>query len=198
MINLLPTGVRENVAYARRNTKLFKWVSALACFIAGVGLIVALGMFYMDSSIRNLSTQLEQTKAELEAKNLEDTQTRVDEISGSLKLAVQVLSREILFSELIKQIGAVIPAKASLTDLQIAKVEGAIDLKAVASDYNTATQVQVNLQDPNNKIFDTADIINITCNSSGATDPRYPCTTNIRARFASKNPFLFINRGAGS
>jgi Tfp pilus assembly protein PilN len=197
MINLLPNQTKESIGYARRNTILFKWVMALGVFIAGVLIIVALGLFYMDRSINSLSTRLEQTKNELKAQNLEDTQTKVDEISGSLKLVVQVLSREVLFSELIKQIGAVVPANAALTDLEIGKVEGAIDLTAVATDYNTATQVQVNLSDPSNKIFDQADIVNITC-AATSTDPRYPCTINIRARFAKKNPFLFINKGGGS
>ena len=197
MINLIPTGLKDSVGYARRNTRLFNWVLALVGFMGGILIIVALGLFYMDRSINNLSTRLDRTKSELKAQNLEDTQTKVDEISGSLKLVVQVLSREVLFSELIKQIGSVIPTNAALTDLEISKVEGAIDLSAVAADYNTATQVQVNLADPGNKIFDQADIVNISCNETAA-DPRYPCTINIRARFAKKNPFLFINKGGSS
>jgi len=119
-------------------------------------------------------------------------QKRVEDISGSLKLVVQVLSREILFSTLIRQIGSAIPAKASLTGLSISKVTGGIDLTAIASDYDTATQVQVNLKDPANKIFDKADIVNVTCTGAAASDPAYPCTVTIRAQFASNNPFLFI------
>ena len=90
--------------------------------------------------------------------------------------------------------GAAIPAKASLTGISISKLSGGIDLTAAASDYNTATQVQVNLQDPANKIFDKADIINIVC-SSTSTDPQYPCTITIRAQFSKNNPFLFIASG---
>jgi hypothetical protein len=53
--------------------------------------------------------------------------------------------------------------------------------------------VQVNLADPTNKIFSKADIVSITCSSSNALSPLYPCTVNVRALFVTNNPFLFIN-----
>src|SRR3989344_6577022 len=192
MINLLPPDVKENIAYARRNIKLLRWSGAFGAGIVGALIIVAFGTFYINQSSATYSEQLQKTQSELDSQKLTQTQKRVQDISSSLKLVVQVLSREVLFSSLIKQIGTAIPANASLTDLRISKVGGAIDLTAIANDYNTATQVQVNLQDPANKIFNKADIVNITCASTGATDPRYPCTVNIRAQFAANNPFLFI------
>lgn len=196
MINLLPGDAKQNFAYARQSTKLLKWSFVFVLSIAGVWLIVAFGLFYINSSINKLTAQNAQTQQSLKDQKIDETKQQVKEMSASLKLVVQVLSREILFSKLIQQIGSAIPSNAVLTDLQIAKTEGAIDLIAVATDYNTASQVQVNLQDPANKIFDKADIINITCNTSSSSDnSRYPCTVNIRAQFAKSNPFLFINNG---
>jgi Tfp pilus assembly protein PilN len=194
MINLLPPDVKQGSFYARQNTKLLKWCLALVGAILGMGLVVAFGLFYMNQSIHNYTSQIQKTQQQLKAQNLEKTQARIDDISGSLKLVVQVLSREVLFSKLLKQIGSAIPAQASLTDLRIGKVEGAIDLTAITSDYNTGTQVQVNLQDPNNKIFDKADLVSITCSSASTADLRYPCTVTIRAQFAKNNPYLFIQK----
>jgi len=193
MINLLPTGVKHDISYARHNTKLLRWSTAFLFGIAGIGVVIAFGLFYIRQSANDYTTQISKTKEELKAQKLDETQKRVQDISGSLKLVVQVLSREVLFSKLIKQIGGAIPNNASLTDLKIAKTQGGIDLSAIASDYNTATQVQVNLQDPANKIFDKADIINITCAAASTVNPKYPCTITIRAQFAKSNPFLFIN-----
>ncbi|HSX43704.1 MAG TPA: hypothetical protein VLE69_00170 [Candidatus Saccharimonadales bacterium] len=193
MINLLPADVKQNISYARHNTKLLRWSFVLLISIAGAATIVLIGLFYINQSTKSYAAQVEKTKAELNAQKLPETQAKVEDISSSLKLVVQVLSREILFSKLIKQIGAAIPAKASLTGLSISKVSGGIDLTAVASDYNTATQIQVNLQDPTNQIFNKADIVNISCASNAVADPRYPCNVTIRAQFASNNPFLFIN-----
>src|SRR3989344_1012864 len=188
MINLLPPEAKQSIAYARQNTKLLKWCVAIVLVTAGTGLVVAFGMLYMNRSINSYSAQVQKTQDELKAQHLEQTQKQVDDITGSLKLVVQVLSREVLFSKLFQQIGTAIPAKASLTDLKIGKVEGGIDLTAIAADYDTATQVQINLQDPANKIFDKADIVSITCNTASTTDPRYPCTVNVRAQFAKNNP----------
>jgi hypothetical protein len=87
----------------------------------------------------------------------------------------------------------VIPSNTILTQINIAQVQGAIDLTAITANYDTATQLQVNLQDPANKIFSKADIENIACSSQSSQDPRYPCTVTIRALFTANNPFLFIN-----
>lgn len=193
MINLLPPGIKQNIKYARRNTKLLRWSLALGLGIVGSLVVSTFGLFYLQQATDTYSAQVTKTQDELNAQKLPETQKKVEDISGSLKLVVQVLSREILFSKLLKQIGSAVPADASLTGLSISKVTGGIDLTAVAASYETATQVQVNLKDPSNKIFDKADIVNITCSGAAASDPRYPCTVTIRAQFSSNNPFLFIN-----
>lgn len=193
MINLLPPDVKQNVAYARYNTKLVRWATAFVAAIAGISVVVIIGLAYMRQSVASYTVQIAKTEEQLKVQKLDETQAKVEEISGSLKLVLQVLGQEVLFSKLIKQVGATIPANATLTDLKIGKTDGAIDLTAAASDYNTATQVQVNLQDPANKIFDKADIVNITCAAASTSNPKYPCSVAIRAQFAKNNPFLFIN-----
>ncbi len=192
MINLLPPDVKRNMLYARRNTRLRHWCFVLVFAILGALVIVMFGQVYMDQSIKSYRTQVDSSKEQLKAQKLDETRDKVSDISSSLQLVVQVLSRPVLFSKLIQQIGAAIPPGAAMSDLSIGKIEGGIDLKFIAVNYQTATQVQVNLQDPANKIFDKADIINISCASTGAPDPRYPCTVTIRAQFARDNPFLFV------
>ncbi|MCW1908828.1 MAG: hypothetical protein KIH63_005835 [Candidatus Saccharibacteria bacterium] len=192
MINLLPTDVKNNIAYARHNRKLLRWCLGLIVGMAGTGLIVAFGLFYINQATNAYSEQISKTKLDLENQQLSQTEKRVEEISSSLKLMVQVLSREILFSKLLQQVGTAMPANSSLTGISISKLSGGIDLTAMAADYDTATQIQVNLKDPANKIFENADLVNITC-SANSSDPRYPCTVTIRALFAKNNPFLFIS-----
>jgi cell division protein FtsB len=70
-------------------------------------------------------------------------------------------------------------------------------LKSMATDITAATQLQLNLQDPNNKIFDKADIEDITCIPP---DPsiKYLCTVQLRAQFAKDNPYVYISPPAGS
>lgn len=90
------------------------------------------------------------------------------------------------------------PSGTALTSLSISKVQGGLDLNAKAKDYQSGTQVQVNLSDPKNKIFSKADIVSISCNN-GSADASYPCTVTIRALFSKDNTFLFTkNSGSKS
>lgn len=198
MINLLPPQTKENVLYARRNTRLLNWIVALVLAIAGIAVIVVVGQFYLSNVSRNLESQVAQGEAELEAQAIAQTQERVEEISNNLRLSLQVLSRQVLFSKLLQQIGGAMPPGAALTDLSIAQVQGGLDLRAGALDYQTATQIQVNLQDTDNKIFSKADIINISCGANDETDSPYPCNVTIRAQFADNNNFTFLPTGGAA
>lgn len=196
MINLLPNDLKVEYIYARRNNLLRRWCFALLLGLGGVGLVTTGGMLYMQRSIDSYSRQVLAAQDSLKTQKLDETRTQAADITSSLKLVVQVLSREVLFSKLLGQIASVTPPNTSLTDLSISKIEGAIEITAISTDYQSATQLQVNLQDPANRIFSRADIQSITC-TPNTTNPRYPCTITIKALFADDNPFLFINKPAG-
>jgi len=193
MINLLPPGVKNGYRYGRLNVSLRKWVVACVVALIGLGALGTYGLATIQQSTIQYDNQIAATEAEFKKENFVGTQKQVQDISGSFKLVVKVLGQEVLFSQLLKQMAEAIPAKANLTGLTIGQTQGAIDITAITTDYNTATQVQINLADPKNKIFSKADIVSITCNDAAASNPRYPCTVNIKALFAKDNPFLFIN-----
>ncbi|HMH31156.1 MAG TPA: hypothetical protein VK534_01625 [Methylomirabilota bacterium] len=192
MINLLPPELKTGYSYARKNVKLRKWVLAFLIALVGLGVLGTFGLVAISQSSAHNRQQIAGTEAAFKQEDFEATQKKIQDISGSFKLAVNVLGEQVLFSQLLKQIAATIPSKANLTGLNISQVQGAIDITAVAPDYNTATQVQVNLADPQNKIFSKADIVSINCDNNAAGSA-YPCTVNVRALFAKDNPFLFIN-----
>jgi Tfp pilus assembly protein PilN len=194
VINLLPPELKEQYIFGRRNTALRHWAVAMAFGLAGVALVTFSGLFFMEKSIISYRNQVADTEKRLADQNLDQTRKHAKDITASIKLAVDVLSREILFSQLLTQIAKVIPQSANLTDLTISQARGSIELKAVSADYTSATQLQVNLKDPANKIFSKADIQAISC-SSGSADPRYPCSVTIKALFNDNNPYLFINKG---
>ncbi len=196
MINLLSPESRESILYARRNTILIRWMLALILGLFIIGIIVIFGHLFISRSIVDYQTRVDEAQLQLKINKVDDTQKKVEDISSSLKLVVQVLGREVLFSKLIQQIGSAMPPGSSLAGLSINKTQGGIDLNAVAKDYQTATQVQLNMQDQKNKIFVQADIINISCNTTSASDPTYPCQVSLRALFAKDNPFLFIRTGS--
>lgn len=199
MINLLPDEKKKAIQYARRNARLRKWSTVLICVCALLILVTASGILVLKKSTDSFNARTHEGQKSLEQQNQEQVKKQVETISGSLKLVVQVLSKQVLFSSLIKQIGSVMPSGSVLTNLSINKLEGGIDLQAAATDYQTASQVQVNLSDPSSKIFEKADLLNIQCKSptDAAPDPftaTYPCTVQVRALFKKDNPFLFINK----
>lgn len=193
MINLLPPEIKQTIYYSRQNTALFKWIVALLLAIVGVFAVVLFGQMYITQATNQLLEDVNQTEQNLARQDLEATQETVEEVSNSINLVVQVLSRQVLFSDLIRQVGGAIPEGAVLTGLTINEAEGGIDLIADATDYNTATQVQVNLEDPANQIFASSDIVNIRCESQDdGEEVTYPCQITIRALFGESSQFMLI------
>lgn len=193
MINLLPTEVKTHYRFARRNVSLRRWVSAFVIALLGLGTIATYGLLTLHQQNQHYNQQVIASQNLLTKENFTGTQAEVKNMSNNFKLVVKVLSNEVLFSDLIKQIGATIPANANLTGLNINKSQGALDISAIATDYNTATQVQINLADPANKIFSKADLVSVSCATNDTVPTPYPCTVTIHALFAPNNPFLFIN-----
>lgn len=192
MINLLPPELKKNYEFARRNVGLRRWVIAFVIAFVGLGALATYGLLNLQQSTRHYNQQISEAQAMLQKEDYAGTQKQVQDISNSFQLVVKVLGQEVLFSQLLKQIAAAIPANANLTGLTINQTQGGLDISAEATDYNTATQVQINLADPANQIFSKADIVSITCGKNQA-NPAYPCVVNLRALFSSNNPFLFIN-----
>ena len=192
MINLMPAESKSAIVYARRNTRLIHWTIGCVGIIIAMGATVILGGVYIDNSKHNLSTSIEQTKTTISTQKLDKVQAQAQSLSGGVKLIVQVLSKEIQFSKLLQQLGSLMPAGATLGNIQLSnKVNGALDLTANAIDYQSATQVQVNLQDPKNNLFDKVDTISVSCtdgssssnSGSSAVASRYKCQILVRALF---------------
>jgi len=204
MINLLPPDIKEDYLYAHRNTRLRGWIIACGFALGGILLIVSAGLIYMQHSINAHGKEAEQTRLALQTQKISDIQKRVDGISANTKLAVQVLSREILFSKLIKEIGGALPEDAILKSLEINKaqggIQGGLQLNAAAGSFNSATQIQVNLQDPDNKVFDKADINSVSCGAAPNPSNKYPCEITLRALFGKNNSYFYIapNQASGA
>lgn len=194
MINLLPPNTRKDMLYARKNSMLLKWSSTLIFAVLGAALIIASGMVYLTETTKNYEKRTETARQSLKAQKIDETQKKVEEISNNVKLATEVLSREILFSKVLVQLGSVLPAETSLQQLQIDDLQGGLTLSAGAKDIESATQIQLNLEDPKNRIFEKADIENINCNGEDTNETQqYPCIVQIRTLFMKNNPFLYIS-----
>lgn len=193
MINLLPSDMKQSLAFAHHNTKLIKVVIGLGIGTIGIVIIILAGLFYMHQEVNSANASIRDTEASLKQQNEVETIARVKDISSSLKLVVSVLSQEILFSTLLRQVGAVMPPNTVLQDLKLSnELEGALELQVGAKDYNSATQVQVNLEQRPDSIFEKADLINVNCKSGEDIDSAYPCTASLTAVFSKSNNFTLL------
>lgn len=192
MINLLPQDIKETNSFGAKNRVLLRWVAAFFVGILGIVLVVLFGYFQLNRSIAATQTQVRQSEQRLQEQNIQQTQQETEEIDSSIKLALQVLEKKILFSKMLERIGAVMPEGTILEGITLQEIEGGINLVANAQTYQTATQVQVNISDETSDVFKTADILSIDC--TGTQYPQYPCKLTLRALFNEDNPFLFINQ----
>ena len=196
MINLLPTEYRDKLHFARSNTRVRGWILSTIAVIGGLLLILVGGWIYMDQQAGNLEKSLASVNQELKDQKLEETQKQADEINQNIRTINKVLASEIRFSDLIKEIGNVMPPKTVLGSLSLSKIDGAIDLSAKAKDYAAAAQIVVNLSDPKKNIFEKVDIVKISCVPS---DSEYPCNGTYKALFSKNIPtrFLSVPKGGG-
>lgn len=194
MINLLPPELKESYHYAARNVQLVRWAVICSLSFVGLALVSTVGLIVIQQTTLSYTGQIASAQKSLKDQKLTETQAQVSDISSSLKLAVQVLSKEVLFSKLLAQMATIMPANAVLTNLNLTQAQTSVEVTALTTDYSAAAQLQVNMADPANKLFSKADLVSVNCgNQSG--DNRYPCTATIRALLAKNNPYLFINNG---
>jgi hypothetical protein len=202
VINLLPPETKEAYRYARINTRLVRWIFTFCFAFIGLAVISVFGIFYLHQTAKSYDGQVAAMADSLRKQNQAQTNKEVKEIGDNLKLAVGVLSKEVLYSQLLKQLATAIPNNVVLANLNLSQVQGALDITADVTDYDAATQLQVNLADPKNRIFTKADIVSISCNQGGdsnSTAPKpYPCSVTVRALFGQNNPFLFISQNKGA
>lgn len=199
MINLLPTEHKQSILYARRNSNIVRWLLGIAVALAGIGIITGGSLFYLKQDSDTIQTSIDKTKNLLKEQKETETLARVEQMSGNLKLATEVLSNEVLFSKLLGSIGEVMPPGTALQSLSLTNniASTGINLEVVAVSYEAGSRAHVNLNNPENGIFSRSDLLNITCLPEN-DDSRYPCTVSIRALFKEKNQFLLINKGGQS
>ncbi len=192
MINLLPPSRADAIRFGRQNTTLRIWLFGIAIAIGGLIVILVSGWVYIDQQSKNLQKHIVSVNTQLKEQNLSQVQKDAKEITGDITVINKVLSQEVRFSELIQAIGNDMPPGTVLGALSLSnKVNGAIDFTANAKDYTSATQIAVNLSDPQNQLFSKVDIISVNCSSSIPDD--YKCTVTLRALFSKTAQTKFLS-----
>lgn len=191
MINLLPPEVKEMRSYGRRNVLLVRW--SLICLGAALLLvgIAGAGYFFITNAEKAAAEAKQQTEKAIETAKLDEVSKQFDAFSGNLKTVTQILSKQVLFSQLIRQIGSVTPAGATLNSVSLSDADNALNLDFKVPTSDLAATIQVNLEDEKNGLFEKADIIQVSCITDA--NKQQSCTVSVRALYRKDANFLFLN-----
>lgn len=191
MINLLPPEHKRSLVFARRNTQLRRAIGGLGIGIGVLLLVLVTNYLILRQEIASYHRDTEVVEQELDQNNEAATLTRMREINSTLNVVVDVLSEQVRFADLFQQTGRIMPAGTVLQSLSLSGgASGGVNLQAGATSEYAASQILVNLQDPGNRIFEKADLLNITCNPD--SEDEYICSTSIRATFLPESQFSFL------
>lgn len=194
MINLLPPAYIDKIRYGRKNRELLNWLVWIILANAGLLLLLFFGWAYIQRQSDNVSSQIGLAEKQLKVQGLDQVEKQSKEITTNVRTINQVLSKEVLFSQLIQEVGSIIPNNAVLGSISLTQVSGSIDLLINSRDHDSAVQAAANLSDPKNKLFEKVDILNINCSGS---NPSYNCTSTFKALFSKDAEARFLKIAKG-
>lgn len=191
MIDLLPNDVKSSRMYGRRNRLLARWNFYLFLAIAAILAIIGAGYFFINNATLSAADVKTKTEDSIKAADLSNIEKEYETFTSNLKTVVQILNNQVLFSELLQQIGGVTPTGAILNTVSLSDSDNALDLNFTTTSASIAAQIQVNLEDPTNELFEKADIIQVACYIN--SDDKEECSVQLRALFKEDAKFLFLN-----
>lgn len=183
MINLLPPAILSDRRYGRRNIIVLRYAIVVACIgLTSVGVFM-FNMHYVSEDESRLKAEMSSQTAQIS--KLEEGQKNVDKIASQLKTIDKLYTGEVRFSQLIPNIGALLPNGAVLNSLALTGGKTSpLNLDVDLENQDLAAVFQQNLV--NSNLFDAADISAI--NSKGDTIAKpgqksYPFGASLTATF---------------
>lgn len=185
MINLIPSDLKQDRMYGRRNRTIVGYCFGVIVIGAIIVSITFFNMSYVAADDARIRSEMVQRN--LEAAKLEAGQKDVDKIASQINTIDKLYSGEIKFSELIPKIGNLLPNGAVLNGLTLTGGKTSplqLDIDILSQDL--AATFQQNLV--NSDIFEAADISAIVGKGGGTTPPKagvkeYPFGASLIASF---------------
>lgn len=161
------------------------WMSLILVAIIGIVIVTSISLTKINNQQKIYEKRLIAATAYYKNNNLGATRQEIKEAQSNISLANKVMSQNVKFSQIIQQINSSVPRGVKLGGLTINKNQGAVDITATAPDYNSATQLQINLSSKSNSVFSKADIVNINCGNNASKSNG--CAVTVRALFSKNN-----------
>ena len=188
MINLLPSETKQAIRFARLNVILLQYVFiALVTAMVVVSLLL-FGRASLASTKQDIENQLESDRAQIA--QLAPINAEAEELSQTINVIDKLIEKEIKFSVLLREIGALIPTGASLSGLTLVEDQSEpVSLAVLVDSAEKAGVLQENLIQ--SELFVTADIQTVTRSSD--PEASYAFTANIQAYYNPELPLSVID-----
>jgi hypothetical protein len=191
MINLLPSDIKKDIGFARKNKVLWTWIIILWLFLAAVVAIIGFGTFFISQRADNLNRLVDISEQRVKDQNLIEYQKKAEVFSNDLNTAVKLLENQLLFSKIIRTIGSVLPPGVTLGTLDYSVEDEILTLNVQASDQrsiSTAFENISNGQEITKNLFTNADLLKVDCNSE-----EQKCTGVIVVLLNKNSDFYLLN-----
>ncbi|MDQ2973295.1 MAG: hypothetical protein M3Q79_02330 [bacterium] len=182
MINLLPPATKSERRFGRLNKVLVAASAAIMLLAVVCGVIILFSFQQLNNEEKRVNSEISSNNNEI--KSLETAQQQIDQTAKQLDTIKKLQQDEVQFSEIVPQIGSIIPPGAILTSLSLTgKKDQPLQLSFKLKSQELASIVRINLV--NSPIFSSADILNVTNETSDAATPTttYEYSTSIAVSF---------------
>jgi len=178
MINLLPFDLRKERLYGRRNKILFSFVLCLFVTAGIVSFIMIGGIGFVGSEEEGIAAEIASNNEQI--LKLESEIKDVSSVALRLRAADKLFDSSIVFSELVPQIGSLLPQGTIINSLALTGGEtDPLTLDVNLSGANLAPVLQSNLIQ--SELFEAADVNSIT--PLGNTDTIYQFNASVSVSF---------------
>lgn len=183
MINLLPTHIKEERAYGRRNRTMLTYSVSLIVTAGIIAAVMAVSMQFVSSDEATLRSEIASSEVEIAA--LQSNIQEIENVSTRLQTAKKLSDSSVKFSNLIPQIGSILPEGVVLNALSL--TGGKTDPLILDVDLQSADLAPVlarNLVESD--LFEAADIASLTpkgAATDSATISSYSFSASVSASF---------------
>ncbi len=175
MINLLPPGRVLDIRIARNNTILRRYIELIifGSLILLAAILVARYFFGIQND--NVQRTVDLNNAKISS--LEPVQKQAEELSATVNTISGLLSRNVKFSDMLTQIGGIMPPGSVLTGLKFSleDVEAPLVVSAQVDNEQKAAILRNNLAA--SSLFEKAELKNITKIEEEETTATAPTVT---------------------
>ena len=178
MINLLPRDIVDERMYGRRNKVLIGYVVAFSLTAVLVAIVMLGSLEFFGTDETSIKREIGQNEATIS--NLKSNTSELNQTVNRLETVNTLYESNVIFSELIPNIGSILPEGAVLNGLSLTGGStDALTLDVDLEEPEIAATLVRNLVE--SEIFEAADVGNL--NPKGADGDRYRYGTSVSVNF---------------